>query len=269
MKLDQHIKNNEYFEEETLLNWLMQICLALKYIHSKNIIHRNIKPSNIFLMKNNFAKLGDFGFSKILIPTLGYAKTIVAKPQYLAPEIIKKEGYTYMADIWSLGFTFYQLMYLTNPFEGNTDEENEKNILECNKKEISKNISYDIKFIELINEMLSIRPDARPSAKDILEKTIVKAREDCYLKENNFDFLKAEQYIKKYEDKNIKINQIQKEKVIFLDENDDDNDEIKDFITPEKEKIYKSTRDKKAKYDLLRQMTLMKIDYMKSKTCKE
>ena len=120
-------------------------------------------------MKNNFAKLGDFGFSKILIPTLGYAKTIVAKPQYLAPEIIKKEGYTYMADIWSLGVTFYQLMYLTNPFEGNTDEEIEKNILEGNKKEISKNISYDIKFIELINEMLSIRPDARPMKTKILK----------------------------------------------------------------------------------------------------
>lgn len=100
MKLYQHIKNKEFFEEQTLLKWLLQICMALNYIHSKKIMHRNIKPSNIFLMKDNFAKLGDFG--------LVYAKTIVAKPQYLAPEIIKKEEYTYMADIWSLGVIFYQ-----------------------------------------------------------------------------------------------------------------------------------------------------------------
>ena len=85
MKLEQHIKNNEYFEELVLLNWLTQICLALNYIHNNDnnkIIHRNIKPSNIFLMKDNFAKLGDFGVAKTLSPTLRYAKTIVTTPKY-------------------------------------------------------------------------------------------------------------------------------------------------------------------------------------------
>ena len=62
-------------------------------------------------MKDNFAKLGDFGVAKTLSLILRYVKAIVASPQYLTPEIIKKEGFRYMADIWSLGVTFYQLMY--------------------------------------------------------------------------------------------------------------------------------------------------------------
>ena len=266
IKLDQHIKKNEYFEEQTLLNWLMQICLALNYIHNdKNkIIHRNIKPSNIFLMKDNFAKLGDFGVAKALSPTLGYAKTIVATPKYLAPEIINKERYTYMADIWSLGVTFYQLMYLKYPFEGKTDEEIEKNILEGNIKELPNENSYDVKFVELINEMLSKRPDERPSAKDILEKTIIKTRIESYLKENNFDALVAKKTIKDYEDEIIIQNKKKKEKEILVV--NDDDDKIEDFISPEKLKINEDNRKKKSFYDISRQMTLMKNDYRKSKT---
>ena len=263
MKLNQNIKNNENFEEETLLNWLMQISLALNYIHSNNIIHRNVKPSNIFLMKDNFAKLGDFGVAKTLSPTLRYAKTIVATPKYLAPEIIKKEGYTYMADIWSLGVTFFQLMHLQYPFEGKTDEEIENNILNGNIKKLPNNNSYDVKFIELINEMLSVRPDARPSAKEILEKTIIKTRIESYLSENNFDALVAKKTIKEYEDEIIKQNE-NKKKEIFVANDDDDT--IKDFISPEKLKINEDKRKKKSYYDISRQMTLMKNDFRKSKT---
>ena len=110
---------------------------------------------------------------------------------HLNIEIIKKEGYTYMADICALGVTFFQLMYLKYPFEGKTDEEIEKNILDGNIKKVSNDNSYDIKLVELINEMLSKRPDDRPSAKDILEKGIIKTRIESYLKENNFNSLVA------------------------------------------------------------------------------
>ena len=68
--LEQIKKNqkqkNEYFEEKTIINWLIQICLALKYIHVLHVIHRDIKPSNIFLTKKGIIKIGDFGISKIL-----------------------------------------------------------------------------------------------------------------------------------------------------------------------------------------------------------
>ena len=165
-------ETKEYLDETTLINLLVQICLALKYIHKNNILHRDIKPSNIYLMKNNndyIAKLGDFDVAKILSPTLKYTKTKVTTPQYLAPEIIDNKEYDSKADIWSLGVTFYQLITLSLPYEGNTEEEMKENIYKGNIMKIPKDCIIDSNFINLINQMLSIKPDERPSAKEILE----------------------------------------------------------------------------------------------------
>ena len=107
--------------------------------------------------------------------------------------------------------------------------------------------------------MLSNRPDERPSAKDILNKTIIKTRMDCYLKENNFVHLEALKSIKNYEDENDKNNQNKKERQIVVA----NDEEIKDFITPEKKKKNEEKRIKKAFYDLHRQMTLMQSQIIK------
>ena len=267
VQLDEHKKNGEYFKEETLLDWFMQICFALQYIHQRDILHRNIKPSNIFLMQQNFAKLGDFGVAKTLNKTLKSAKTLVAKPQYLAPETLKKEGYSFEADIWSLGVTFYQLMYFSFPFEGDNDKEIQNNILNGKRSKPLNNNNYSKKFEELINEMLSDRPDERPSAEEILNNNIIKSNIECYLNVNGFDNLKSQKTIKEYEDEieNIKQSRIsKKEREIFVakgyyDENDTEK--------------YKESEAKKAKkiiYDFHRQMTLMdEQKYKKANTFKK
>ncbi len=260
-KLDEQTTKKEYFEEGTLLDWLMQICLALKYIHEKNIIHRDIKPSNILLMKN-IAKLGDFGVAKAVSPTLKYTKTMVATPKYLAPEIINKEKYSFKADIWSLGITFFQLVYLEYPFEGKNEAQILTNILEGNKKEIKNPNSYDQKLIELINKMLSKRPEERPSAEEILENTIISTRMSCYLKENNYELSQAEKSIKEYEDNNKKKEAKKKKKIKIIG-----NKEIQESLNDDNLDINKKI-EKKAKYDLNRQMTLMQKELLKKNmTC--
>ena len=109
-------KKNSHFPEKIIIDWLIQTCQALKYIHSKHIIHRDIKPQNIFLTKKGSIKLGDFGISKTLNNTLEKAKTFVGTAYYLPPELIEGNKYSYMADIWSLGVTFYQLMTFKTMF---------------------------------------------------------------------------------------------------------------------------------------------------------
>ena len=85
--LDFHIaqkkKKNENFPEKLLLNWIVEITLALDYIHSNKILHRDIKCSNIFLTSNNTVKLGDFGISKVLENSNEIAMTFVGTPYFM------------------------------------------------------------------------------------------------------------------------------------------------------------------------------------------
>lgn len=67
-KINQHKKNKELFTEDEILDWFVQIALALKYIHDRKILHRDIKTQNIFLTKSSEIKLGDFGIGKLILP---------------------------------------------------------------------------------------------------------------------------------------------------------------------------------------------------------
>jgi NIMA (never in mitosis gene a)-related kinase 1/4/5 len=62
-------KNNQYFSENLVINWVLQLVLGVQFIHSKKILHRDLKPQNIFIDNDMNIKIGDFGISKILATT--------------------------------------------------------------------------------------------------------------------------------------------------------------------------------------------------------
>ena len=94
----------------------MQICLAIKHVHDRKIIHRDIKGQNIFITKTNSLKLGDFGIARILNKTFEKARTVVGTPYYLSPEIIFNKPYSFESDIWSIGAVLYEMCALQPPF---------------------------------------------------------------------------------------------------------------------------------------------------------
>lgn len=73
------------FEESQILDWFTQICLAMKHVHDRKILHRDIKGQNIFITKANTLKLGDFGIARVLNKTQDKARTVVGTPYYLSP----------------------------------------------------------------------------------------------------------------------------------------------------------------------------------------
>ena len=96
---------------------MIELCEALKTIHAANIVHRDIKPENVFLVNDQYLKIGDLGISRKIEPD-DSAHTRIGTPRYLAPEVYKGEAYTFTADIWSLGTNSWTnnkyLFYLIN-----------------------------------------------------------------------------------------------------------------------------------------------------------
>merc|ERR1719160_2272506 len=83
-------KSMTKFPEQQILRWFTQALLALKFIHDKHILHRDLKSQNFFLMSNGKLKIGDFGIAKVLDNTAACAQTTIGTPYYLSPEICQE-----------------------------------------------------------------------------------------------------------------------------------------------------------------------------------
>ena len=218
-----------HFPEKIIIDWLIQTCQALKYIHSKHIIHRDIKPHNIFLTKKGSIKLGDFGVSKTLNNTLENAKTFVGTAFYLPPEIINDDKYSYKADIWSLGVTFYQLMTFKTPYDAERLPALIKKIASNEKYEKIKKKYYSEDLINLIYKMMDFKPGNRPNPGDILNMEFIKNRIKKYLEENQFNDILSKTIIKNYQDnfgfnkKDLPKIKEENEDIISNQENNENN----------------------------------------------
>jgi len=102
------------FKEELFKNYTTQIMKGIEYIHSKNVVHRDIKGGNIMVMVDGVIKLIDFGCARHLNQSSNskekLLKTFKGTPHWMSPEVITEVGHGPKADIWSIGCTIFEMV---------------------------------------------------------------------------------------------------------------------------------------------------------------
>ncbi|XP_062429765.1 serine/threonine-protein kinase Nek1 isoform X4 [Rhea pennata] len=167
------------FSEDQILDWFVQICLALKHIHDRKILHRDIKSQNIFLTKDGTVQLGDFGIARVLNSTVELARTCIGTPYYLSPEICQNKPYNNKSDIWALGCVLYEMCTLKHAFEAGNMKNLVLKIISGSFPPVSMHYSYDLR--NLLSQLFKMNPRDRPSVNSILEKNFIAKRVEKFL----------------------------------------------------------------------------------------
>jgi hypothetical protein len=148
-------------------------------VHTKHILHRDLKTQNIFITKARdgtmgLVKLGDFGIAKVLEGSYAAASTVIGTPYYMSPEVCQGQQYGYMSDVWALGCILYEICALQQAWNGS-------NLLGLVYKIVQERQpplpdTYSAELRDLVSSMLSKDPAHRPSLPQILALPCIRGR---------------------------------------------------------------------------------------------
>ena len=171
-KIKENRKSQILFEESDIWRIFIQLVKGLKALHELNILHRDLKSANVFLMKDGSVKLGDLNVSKVFRKNMGYTQT--GTPYYASPEVWNDKPYDTKSDIWSMGCVLYEMTALKPPFRAKNMEGLYKKVIEGNFIRIPSKFTNDL--YKIIQILLQVKPEKRPSCAEILQNPIILKR---------------------------------------------------------------------------------------------
>ncbi|MBO5953132.1 MAG: Stk1 family PASTA domain-containing Ser/Thr kinase [Oscillospiraceae bacterium] len=124
MELIDGISLKQYMEKKGVLNWketlhfAIQICKALEHAHSRGIVHRDIKPHNVMVLKNGSVKVADFGIARVMSKSNTLTKEALGSVHYISPEQARGGRVDNRSDIYSLGVVMYEMITGRPPYDG-------------------------------------------------------------------------------------------------------------------------------------------------------
>ncbi|XP_026077956.1 calcium/calmodulin-dependent protein kinase type 1D-like [Carassius auratus] len=182
-KIKNKKKENAMFSENEILDWIVKICMALKYLHDQKILHKNLRPESIFFTTCGTIRLGEFG---VVHQRSTKGQTAEDVPSsYIAPEILNDKPYGEKTEIWSLGCVIYELCMLKCAFPAILKVENVKKRLASSHEALPKTYSEDL--CQLLVDTLQPNPAKRPSVSKILTRPFIIK----YLLEKNMQTIKT------------------------------------------------------------------------------
>lgn len=176
------------FTEREQINITYEIAIGLSYLHSRSIVHCDLKSSNILIDDNWKIKIGDFGLSHFIKNNNRYYRVKKGTVNWMAPESLKSGIYGYSTDIYSFGMILWEILKLEIPYFGLKQHQIENQIVQENRiVEIPKE-GHEV-LIDITKKCLEYDPNKRPSIRDIviilenlknMNKYVDKNLEDLY-----------------------------------------------------------------------------------------
>ncbi|CCG83819.1 protein of unknown function [Taphrina deformans PYCC 5710] len=166
--LAEMLRKRTRFTEPEVRYFGLQILGATKYMHSRRVIHRDLKLGNLFLDDNMCIKVGDFGLAALLVDDNDRKKTLCGTPNYIAPEVLfaSPEGHSYEVDLWCIGIIFYAMIVGKPPFQSK-DVKAIYAKIKVNEYEFPAEANVSANARSLITSLLSTDPENRPSLDDL------------------------------------------------------------------------------------------------------
>ncbi|XP_029140470.1 ribosomal protein S6 kinase alpha-1 [Protobothrops mucrosquamatus] len=174
--LDRILKQ-KCFSEREASSVLHMICKTVEYLHSQGVVHRDLKPSNILYVDESSdpecIRICDFGFAKQLRADNGLLMTPCYTANFVAPEVLKRQGYDEACDIWSLGILLYTMLAGYTPFANGPSDTPEDILVRIGGGKFSlkggnwNTVSDAAK--DLVSKMLHVDPHQRLTAKQVLQ----------------------------------------------------------------------------------------------------
>ncbi|KAM3139804.1 hypothetical protein pb186bvf_008046 [Paramecium bursaria] len=178
--VEDWILQHNLSEEDVILQ-MRQIGQAFQYLTQKNIIHRDIKPSNL-LLHNDVVKVADFGLAKVMDQSLKSTKfqTFSGTPVFMAPQLIRQEIYNSSSDIWSLGVTFYFMLFKEYPWEDSNPLKLLKKIEHKVENLIPEGATISEATRDLLKRMLVIDENRRMQWDEFFNHRLIKTEEPLH-----------------------------------------------------------------------------------------
>lgn len=163
-----HFKKKRFTEKQAKFI-IANIILALEFVHSNGVIHRDVRPENCVFDDQGYLSLIDFGLARICFKN--NSSDTSGTPCYMAPEILLRQNHSYTSDFFGLGVILHEMMTGRKPYKGPDRISYKEQVLDAQKllKKIDTPESWNLEATDFINKCISRRPESRLGLNNCVE----------------------------------------------------------------------------------------------------
>ena len=154
-----------------VLRWMADTCRGMMYLHSRSIIHRDIKSGNLLLDDSGVIKVADFGLARAHGPTSNLL-TLVGTYPYMAHELLDSQPYNSSVDVYSFGVVMWECLTRDEPFRGCSPMQIVATLMRGERPKLPERPALPQSYVRVLTECWATQPERRPTFSQALERLL-------------------------------------------------------------------------------------------------